>query len=76
MSEKKNKYYLIEYEVRYNNKKVLGRDDVFSGEGVFYLFAKNNKEARVKAYQKIRTKFKGLHIQITRVEVSYPKWVI
>ena len=63
--------YLIEYEVNFNNKKKIGKDDLFSGEGVFYVRAKNKKEARSLSLKKIRWRFKRLKIEITRLEETH-----
>ncbi len=64
--------YLIEYEVNYNNGKEIGKDDIFSGDGVFYINAKNEKEAKRMALRDvIKVRFMNFHkfkFEITRVE--------
>ncbi len=60
--------YLIEYEVNFNNGKELGKDDIFSGDGVFYVRAKNKREAKSIALKKIKLRFNKLKIEITRLE--------
>lgn len=60
--------YLIEYEIGYNNKRPIGQDDIFAGEGVFYIKANKMAEAKVLARKMLRKRFVSLRIMLTRVE--------
>jgi len=62
--------YLIEYVISFDNKKPIGQDDVFEGDGVFYIEAKNKKEAKSKSLKKIKRRFKFLKINFERIEES------
>ena len=62
------KRYLIEYNINYNNGKPIGKDDLFSGEGVFYIKAESEKKAKAIALKKIKVRFKRLEISFERIE--------
>lgn len=64
--------YLIEYDVDFKKGKEIGKDEIFSGEGLFYIIATAKTHATLKAQKKIRKMFpKPLKVRITRNEEAY-----
>lgn len=71
MTKRIKRKYLIEYSIGYDNSKDIGKDEIFSGEGLFYLKTKNKTEAKEKAKRKIQKMFsRKFSKQITRVELA------